>query len=172
LSFFQKFMKTLYIVRHAKSSWDEPGLTDHDRPLNTTGIKKTKLVIEYLQNKNVMPDLIISSSARRAKDTAFQIADGIGYPPSEIVIDKNMYHASADTIFNELFALPDDIQSVMIFGHNPTLTYFVNQFLEPPIVNLPTTGVVAVEFATNKWTEIGSAKYRNRFTVFPKMLKK
>jgi len=165
-------MKTLYIVRHAKSSWDSPELADHDRPLNRTGIKKTKLVIDYLQNKKVMPDLMISSSALRAKDTAIQIALGLGYPPDKIIIDKNMYHASSDTIFNEIYALSDTIKSVMFFGHNPTLTYFVNQFLEPPIVNLPTTGIVAVEFATDKWTEIGSAKYRNRFTIFPKMLKK
>lgn len=164
-------MKTLYIVRHAKSSWEEIGLPDHDRPLNAAGVKKTKLVIDYLRNKNILPDLIISSTAKRAKDTAFQIAEGIGYPHSDIVLDKNIYHASAETIFDELYALPDKVESVMIFGHNPTLTYFVNQFLDPPIVNLPTTGMVALEFACNKWNEISSAKYRNRFTIFPKMLK-
>jgi phosphohistidine phosphatase len=165
-------MKTLYIVRHAKSSWEEPGLADHNRPLIETGIKKTKLVIEYLQNKKIIPDLMISSSATRAKDTAFLIAEGLGYPIEQIIIDKKLYHASPEEILDELYALPENISSVMIFGHNPTLTYFVNQFLEPTIINLPTTGVVAIEFATDKWTEIVTAKYRTRFVIFPKMLKK
>lgn len=164
-------MKTLYIVRHAKSSWEEPGLPDHDRPLIAAGIKKTKLIIDFLQKKHVMPDLMISSSATRAKETAFIIAEGLGYPQEQIIIDQKIYHASTDSIFSELYALPDNVSSVMIFGHNPTLTYFVNQFLSPTIINLPTSGVVAIEFATDKWTEIDAAKYRNRFTVFPKMLK-
>jgi len=164
-------MKTLYIVRHAKSSWDEPGLADHDRPLIAAGIKKTNLIIDYLKNKNVLPDLIISSSATRAKNTAFLIAKGLGYPLAEVIVDVKMYHASPEAILNELYALPDNVSSVMIFGHNPTLTYFVNQFLEPTIVNLPTSGVVTIEFATDNWTEIGAAKFRNLFTVFPKMLK-
>lgn len=164
-------MKTIYIVRHAKSSWDEPGLADHDRPLIATGIKKTNLVIDYLNSKKVMPGLMITSTARRAKDTAFLVADGLGYPQSQIIVDKKIYHASPDSILDELFSIPDSINSVMVFGHNPTLTYFVNQFLDPPIVNLPTSGVVAIEFDTDKWVEISAVKYRNRFTVFPKMLR-
>lgn len=164
-------MKTIYIVRHAKSSWDEPGLTDHDRPLIATGIKKTKLIIDFLKKKKVFPDLIITSSAMRAKNTAFLVAKDLGYPLDQIIIDEKMYHASPDSILDALYTLSDDISSVMIFGHNPTLTYFVNQYLEPPIINLPTSGVVAIEFATEKWTEIGASKYRNRFKVFPKMLR-
>ena len=164
-------MKTVYIVRHAKSSWDEPGVDDHGRPLLAAGIKKTKLVIDFLKNKNVMPDLMITSSALRAKDTAFLIANGLGYTHSDIIVDEKMYHASPDSIMDELYALDDEINSVMIFGHNPTLTYFVNQFIEPTIVNLPTSGVAAFEFVTDKWAEIGAAKCRTLFTVFPKMLR-
>ena len=115
-------MKTVYIVRHAKSSWDEPGVDDHGRPLLAAGIKKTKLVIDFLKNKNVMPDLMITSSALRAKDTAFLIANGLGYTHSDIIVDEKMYHASPDSIMDELYALDDEINSVMIFGHNPTLT--------------------------------------------------
>lgn len=164
-------MKTIYIVRHAKSSWDEPGLSDHDRPLIAAGIKKTNLVIDYLKAKKVMPGLIITSTARRAKDTALLVADGLGYPYSKIIFDEKIYHASPNSIMDELYALDDQINSVMIFGHNPTLTYFVNQFLEPTIANLPTSGVVAIEFDTDKWVEIAAAKYRNWFSVYPKMLK-
>jgi phosphohistidine phosphatase len=164
-------MKTVYIVRHAKSSWEESGLADHDRPLVAAGRKKTKLVIDYLKKKKVLPDLILSSSAERAKNTAFLIASGLEYPIEEVVLDKKLYHASPEDILAELYGQPDSISSVMIFGHNPTLTYFVNQFMETPIINLPTSGVVAFEFATEKWTEINRVNYRTLFTVFPKMLK-
>jgi phosphohistidine phosphatase len=171
-AFFNKNkMKTIYIARHAKSSWDEPGLSDHDRPLIAAGIKKTNLVIDYLKAKKVMPGLIITSTARRAKDTALLVADGLGYPQSKVIFEEKMYHASPNSIMDELYTLEDGINSVMIFGHNPTLTYFVNQFLDPPIVNLPTSGLVAIEFDTGKWVDISAAKYRNRFTVFPKMLR-
>lgn len=170
LPLIYKKMKTVYIVRHAKSSWEEPGLADHDRPLAETGIKKTKPVIDFLKKKNVLPDLMLSSSALRAKETAFLLAEGLGYPQSAIDIVKKLYHASPDSILDELYSLSENIESVMIFGHNPTLTYFVNQFIDPPIINLPTSGVVAIEFATDKWTEISSSKNRNLFTVFPKMI--
>lgn len=164
-------MKTVYIVRHAKSSWEEPGLSDHERPLVAAGRIKTKLIIDFLKKKNLLPDLLLSSSAERAKNTAFLVADGLGYPIEEIVVDKKLYQASPDGILDELYFQPDSIRSIMIFGHNPTLTYFVNQYLETPIINLPTSGVVAIEFVTDKWTEVSSAKYRTLFTVFPKMLR-
>jgi phosphohistidine phosphatase len=164
-------MKTIYIVRHAKSSWDNPGVDDHDRPLAASGVKKTKLIIDFLKKNNVLPDLMMSSTAERAKKTAFMIANGLGYPIEEVLVDRKLYHASPDNILDELYIQPDSINSVMIFGHNPTLTYFVNQFIDPPIINLPTSGVVVIEFATEKWSEIGSAKYRTLFTVFPKMLR-
>lgn len=164
-------MKTIYIVRHAKSSWDNPSLTDHDRPLADTGIAKTKLIVEYLLKKNVRPELMISSSAVRARETAKLMAAGLGYPVDKIRIEDKLYHASPDSIADEMYALADNINSVMIFGHNPTLTYFVNQYLEPSIENLPTSGVVAIEFNTEMWNQIASSKNFIRFTIFPKMIR-
>ena len=164
-------MKTLYIVRHAKSSWDDFSLSDHDRPLSKTGVRKTGHIIEYLQKKGIKPDLFMSSSALRAKTTAFQIAGGLGVPAEKVKIEKQLYHADADSIYSTLLDLPDDIDSVMLFGHNPTLTYFVNNYLRPEIDNLPTSGVVSIGFRTDKWEKVIDAKFRINFVVFPRMLK-
>ena len=164
-------MKTIYIVRHGKSSWDDFNLSDHDRPLNKTGIKKTTRIVDYLKKKKVQPELFVSSSAVRAKTTAFQIAEGLGYPIQKVVIEESLYHAGEDDIFSALFGLPDGINSVMLFGHNPTLTDFVNNFLNPKIDNLPTTGVVSIVFKTDKWEKLAEANFQLNFVVFPGMLK-
>lgn len=164
-------MKTLYLVRHAKSSWEDTMLSDHDRPLLGVGIKKTKRIINFLVEKGIKPDLLKSSSARRALNTAKLIAVGIDYPEDKIEVEENLYHASSQTIYHELYALPDDINSIMLFGHNPTFTYFANEFLNPGIENLPTSGVVAITFETDKWEDLGVADFKTKFVVTPKMLK-
>ena len=166
-----KKVKTIYIVRHAKSSWDDFELSDHDRPLLPVGVKKTKKVISFLVDKKVKPDLIIASSAVRAYETAKLVAEGIGYEVGQIVKSKALYHAGVDEIYNELFSVDNDINSVMLFGHNPTLTYFANVFINREIDNLPTSGVVSVEFKTDSWETIANAKFKVNFVVFPRMIK-
>ncbi len=164
-------MKTLYIVRHAKSSWDDFTLADHDRPISKSGMRKTIRVVDYLKKHGVLPGLFISSSALRAKTTAFQIAEGLGYPVEKVKIERKLYHAGPGDIFDVLSAVPNDIGSVMLFGHNPTLTLFVNRFLDPGIDNLPTTGVVSIGFETDKWENIVEAGFKINFVVTPGMLK-
>jgi len=166
-----KDMKTLYLVRHAKSSWDDLNLSDHERPLSPAGIKKTGKIVNFLKKKNIMPGLMISSSAVRALATAKLIARGIGYPADKIKTDPALYHASEDTILDAVYGLPDDLESVMLFGHNPAFTYFVNYYLTPPLENLPTTGVVSIRFTTHHWENIGNSGFKINFVVFPKMLK-
>lgn len=164
-------MKTLYVVRHAKSSWDDPTLSDHDRPLNETGVRKTKIIVEYLKRNKVKPDLFKSSSALRALSTAEIIAGALDYPIEEIEVEENLYHASSETVFNELYVLPNSINSVMIFGHNPTFTYFVNGFVNPEMDNLPTSGVVSISFETDEWEKIAMVDYKVNFVVTPKLLR-
>jgi len=163
-------MKTIYIVRHAKSSWGDFDVSDHERTLMPIGIKKTKKVIGFLKRENVSVDLIISSSAVRAFETAKLIADAIGYDSDLIVKNKTLYHAGVDDVYNELFAIDNSINSVMIVAHNPTLTDFVNEFVESPITNLPTTGVVSVSFDVDSWENMVNAKFKVNFVVFPRML--
>ena len=163
--------KTIYVVRHAKSSWDNLALSDHDRPLLPVGIKKTNRIIQYLRSKKILPELFISSSAVRAFKTATLIAKGIGYETDDIDKRKELYHAGIDEIYQELFSIDNSVNSVMIFGHNPTFTYFVNNFVSPEIDNLPTSGVVSVEFKAKSWVSIANAKFKIKFVVYPRMLK-
>lgn len=165
-------MKTLYIVRHAKSSWEFTGLGDHERPLLDKGKQRTKLIAEYLKKNNVSPDLLISSHATRAYDTAVLIAKAIGYPTESIQINKMLYHANDEDIFDEICEVPDTVQSLMIVGHNPTFTDFANQFLDSKIEWLPTSGVVSVSFNTENWGKIKETKSSLNFVIFPKMLNK
>lgn len=164
-------MKTLFIVRHAKSSWEDPQLSDHDRPLLPIGTKKTKRIAKYLLERQIVPDLMLSSTARRAYETAKLVAENIGYPIDLIKTSTELYHAGSGDIFTELYAVDNTINSVMIFGHNPTFTYFVNQYLDPRIENLPTSGLVSVDFVCDKWEDINVSKFQVNFVVFPRMLK-
>ncbi|MCB2206676.1 MAG: histidine phosphatase family protein [Bacteroidetes bacterium] len=164
-------MKTLYIVRHAKSSWSDRSLSDHERLLMRKGIVKTKKITDFLSKQIKCPDLLLSSTAVRAKKTADLVAKELDYPEDRIVTSKALYHADSEEIFDEIYGISNNINNLMIFGHNPGLTYFVNLFLRPTIENLPTSGVVSIEFITDKWEEISEAKFHVNFVVFPKMLK-
>lgn len=165
-------MKTVYIVRHAKSSWDFPHLSDHERPLLEKGKKRTRLINDFLIKNKISADLIVSSHAVRAHETAKIIARAIDYPQDAIRIDRMIYHSNADRLIDQFYDLSNDFESVMLVGHNPTLTNFANHYLEEKIEWLPTSGVVCIEFDTDKWEDISMAKYRTIFTVYPKMLKK
>jgi len=164
-------MKTLYIVRHAKSSWDHPGLPDYERPLLESGKSRTKKIIDYLIDHHATPGLIMSSHANRAKETASMIAAGLKYPIDKIMIADVIYHGNDDDIFNLILGLSNETETVMIVGHNPTFTSLANQFLIEPIDWLPTSGVVCVEFKTDKWENIIQAEKRTKFVISPKLIR-
>lgn len=164
-------MKTVYIVRHAKSSWDFPHLSDHERPINKKGKKRTRIITDYLSKNKITIDLIISSHAVRASETAGIIARAIDYPAESIRIDRMIYHTNADRLIEQFFTLPNEVSSVMLVGHNPTLTNFVNNYLDDKIDWLPTSAVVCMKFNTNNWEDISMAKHENVFAISPRMLK-
>jgi len=166
----QMTMKTLYILRHAKSSWKSPELTDEQRPLLEKGKKRTRKTIEYMLKKGIVPEVIVSSHAIRAQETARIVAYGIKFPQQEITYSHNLYNCEADGIFNELYAYGDEINSVLIVGHNPALTNFINKFFDPPVDYLPTSGLAAIKFNTDKWTNIPLAEAKPLFLAFPKEL--
>lgn len=163
-------MKTLYFIRHAKSSWDFPQLADDERPLTEKGIKRTKKLGSYLGNNEILPELIISSYANRAFHTAQIIAKKIGFPEKDIKIDRSIYSSSIDNIFSIIFGISDNYNSIMLFGHNPTFTNLANYFIENKIENLPTSGFVSIEFETENWNEIANCKIKNTTVIFPKEL--
>ena len=164
-------MKTLYIVRHAKSSWDYSGLPDDQRPLLEKGKKRTKRIIDFLLDKEVVVDYIISSPAVRAFETARIIGKALKHEADEIRKDNLLYQADAERLHNLFFDLPSGMDSLMIFGHNPTLTNFANKFIINKIDSIPTSGVVCIDFNIDKWEDISSLKSELRFFITPKMLK-
>ncbi len=144
-------MKTLTIVRHAKSSWDHPGLSDRERPLNRRGERDAPVMGQRLRKNSIRPSQIISSPATRAWATARIIAAAIGYPLEFLQREKSLYHASVETILDVIVAQDPGFNSLMIVGHNPGLTDFAN-YLSPGLTNnLPTAGVVSVEIDQADW---------------------
>jgi phosphohistidine phosphatase len=164
-------MKTLYIVRHAKSSWDNPGLEDHQRPLLEKGKKRTRYVIDYLLNEKTEVDLIVSSHAVRAYETARIIANALQYPTDRIMISKNLYFGDPESFFDIFYDLSDEINSLMLVGHNPGFTTFANYFLDKRIDNLPTSGIVSISFEMNNWENIHDSKRKTKFVVSPRQLR-
>jgi phosphohistidine phosphatase len=164
-------MKTLYLMRHAKSTWEEPGVSDFDRPLLPKGNKKTKLVVDFLLKRETSIDLMISSPAVRAFETAKIMAAGLNYPPGEIRTDRKIYDGYYDRILDIIYGTSNQIGSLMIFGHNPTITNLANLFLHPGIEGMPTSCVVCLSFNTDKWEDIPSQEAIQEFIIFPKMLK-
>ena len=163
-------MKTLYLVRHAKSSWENPGLGDAERPLMGKGIRKSKLVIESLQKKQIIPDLIISSPAVRAIETARIFARGLGYPEEKIMIERKIYEGNYDHILDIIYGTSNKIDSLMLFGHNPTFSNLANLLVHPGIDDMPTSAVVGISFAADKWEDVPNAKSRLLFVFTPKNL--
>lgn len=161
-------MKTLYLVRHAKSSWDDLSMNDLDRPLNTRGKKDAPHMGKLLANMNIKPDLLLSSPAKRAKTTAFAMAEPLGKAKTEVQLNDDLYHASAGELIKVISAVDDSVNSLMLFGHNPGLTFLANRFSPGIIDNIPTTGVVCFEFYTFKWADMEDADAQLKFFEFPK----
>ncbi len=146
------------------------GIDDFHRPLLDKGIEKTKKVIKYLNHLQINVDKIISSPAVRALETAKLIAAGIDFPKEKILIEPRIYEGSVDRIVDLIYATEDTFDSLMIFGHNPAITYLANLFLNPGVEFIPTMGIACVSFDTDKWSEIPLAETKNEFILFPKSL--
>lgn len=147
-------MKTLLIVRHAKSSWKDPALLDHQRPLNKRGKKAAPEMGKRLRKKGLWPDIIISSDARRAMDTAVSMAEMLILSPKLIRQNPAFYHSTPDRILDAVHQFEDKWKQVMLVGHNPGFTELANRFYPHTIANLPTAGVVELRFKTGVWRRI------------------
>lgn len=163
-------MRTLLILRHGKSAWDQPIQDDFDRPLITKGVERTHLIAETLLQKGIVPGLIVCSPAARTMQTARIVAETLHYPVEQILSDRNLYFESTDEYFSTVFSAPDSIQTLMIVGHNPMSTAFANYFLTDKIDNLPTSGLVAIESAAKSWTDFVNDEWKQLFMLFPKKL--
>ncbi len=161
-------MKTLYIVRHAKSSWDYPHLSDFDRPLNKRGKRDVPDMGERLSKAGILPSLIVSSPANRAINAAKGIAEKIGYPLNKIIEDQNIYHAGTGNLKRIIAGTPNQYDSLMIFGHNPGFTWLINDLCDFYLDNLPTCAICGIEFDISSWSDIKNQKGRKVFYDYPK----
>lgn len=161
-------MKTLYLIRHAKSSWDFPDLTDHDRPLNKRGKRDAPEMGRRLKEKQILPDSMVSSTALRAMTTCQVIANAIGYPENRIMSDRNVYHAGIGTLLQVVRNTSETADSLMLFGHNPGFTDFANRLAGTDIWNIPTCAVFACTFEVNRWSDADFGKGKLLFFDYPK----
>ena len=143
--------KRITLIRHAKSSWKYPGLTDFDRPLNGRGKRNAPFMGGVLRQKGESFDLLYSSPAKRAIKTAVAIAREVGYEPTAIQQSESLYHASDHTLFDFISAIDDTLDAVALVGHNPGLTDLANRMCGTEIDNIPTAGVVACEIPIELW---------------------
>ena len=162
-------MKTLYLIRHAKSSWKEMNIRDKERPLNQRGKRDAPVMGKLLKKMNIKPDLIISSPAVRALTTAKFIAKEIEYPKSEIVIVENFYMADSIELSDEVSKSDDKYKNIMLFGHNPGITDLLNLLCKENIDN--TCSIACIQFEIDSWGEIKSKKGKLVFFEFPKKVK-
>jgi phosphohistidine phosphatase len=160
-------MKTLFLIRHAKSSWGAPALTDIDRPLNHRGKRDAPKVGERLARRPVKPDLILSSPATRALTTAQIIAKKLDYKRKNIVVDDRLYAVEADELLGVIRRLDDRVDSVMLTGHNPELTGLAHR-LSSEITHLPTCAVAEFTFDAKSWSRIGKDKPAKVVLDYPK----
>lgn len=160
--------KQLLICRHAKSSWDDASLSDVERPLNKRGRRDAPEMGRRLAERGLLPDLILASHATRAWTTAEAYADRLGYPPDRIQVDPGLYTATAASLLALVRALEPRLGRVLLVGHNPECTSFANLLGNLDLDNLPTGGIVALEFHTRSWQEILPGQGQLLFVDFPK----
>lgn len=162
-------MKTLYIVRHAKSSWEYEGIKDIDRPLKKRGIEDAYLIGEALSKQIETPSVFVSSCANRALHTAVIFSYAFNYPLAYLKISKSLYNFSDGYLIKTVKALDDAFSSAIIFSHDHGISDFVNKFGDKPLDHVPTCGVVGISFKTDHWKNVKKGK--TILTEFPKFHK-
>ena len=162
-------MKTLYLLRHAKSSWSFDDLSDHDRPLNGRGRDDAPRMGQALHARAILPDVVLASSAIRALSTAVLVTRELGYPHDKIRVEPSIYQADVATLLGLVHTLPAAAGSALLVGHNPTFTDLANE-LSPasPIQEMPTAGVVCLRFAVERWADVARANAEFYFFDYPK----
>ncbi len=161
-------MKNLILIRHAKSSWEAP-LKDIDRPLEQRGINDAHLVatncIKYIPSTFV----ILSSTAKRASETALIFAQNILYPIESIIFKEELYTFDEKQLEEVIKSSDNNFENIILFGHNDAITSFVNKFGDVCINNVPTAGFVSLQFETDDWQKIKKGKTKK--IIFPKKIK-
>ncbi|MEM9836686.1 MAG: histidine phosphatase family protein [Bacteroidota bacterium] len=162
-------MKTLYFIRHAKSSWDDLSLSDHDRPLNARGQRDTPFMAALLHSVQPDVDGMYTSTAKRALTTALSFAEVYGLPAAELVQTRHLYHAYPETITAVVRSFPADWDTALLFCHNPGITDMANQLDHTEyLANVPTCGIVGSQADIVKWADWAPEKATRHRYYYPK----
>jgi phosphohistidine phosphatase len=161
-------VKRLYLIRHAKSSWSNPDLDDFDRPLNKRGKEDCPKMAARLGRAGISPDLIVASPAKRAKKTAICMAKGTGYSKKRISYDGELYLGSFSSYLRLIAELLSKVDTLFLVGHNHTMTELAEYLTGSQLVNVPTCGIVGVEYAGQDGFSSRAGEGRLLFFDFPK----
>ena len=168
-------MRRLHLLRHAKSSWDDPTLRDRDRPLAPRGRRAATRIARWARKHEVRPQLVVSSNAVRARDTLRRVLPGLGEP--EVWIEVSLYAASAETLLERVRALPDEVEEAMLVGHNPGLVDLLLLLAEPGELReraeakVPTGALATLEADVGRWEDLAPGGARLVAFVVPRELK-
>jgi phosphohistidine phosphatase len=163
-----QFMKTLLLIRHAKSSWDQPGLTDFDRTLNERGKKDAPAMAKRVKEKGLEPDHLISSPAKRARKTAKCFAEEFGFKKEDIKLVEALYGATPTEFLQVVKDIDDSYSVVAIFSHNPGITEFASTLTNVRVDDMPTCAVFAMQIETDTWKDFVAAEKNFLFFDYPK----
>jgi phosphohistidine phosphatase len=162
-------MKILLLIRHAKSSWDDPAQKDFDRPLNARGLKDAPMMARRLLDKKVKIDAFISSPAKRAKKTCELFMKEYKANEDKIILQSKLYMAEPDLFFQTIKKIDPAVEHAVIFSHNNGITEFVNRLTKVRIDNMPTCSVFAIKIHSNHWTDFEKAEKEFWFFDYPKL---
>jgi phosphohistidine phosphatase len=162
-------MKQLLLIRHAKSSWDDPLQNDIDRPLNKRGKKDSPVMAERLLDKKIKLDAFISSPAERALSTCIYFAKTYDVKKKEIIQVDELYNAQVENFYNVISEVDDSFDSIALFSHNPGVTEFANELTDVHVDDMPTCSIFAVKADIEKWKEFTEGEKLFWFFDYPKL---
>lgn len=163
-------MKRVWLLRHAKSSWDDASLADHDRPLAARGVRAANRIARWAGAHDVRPGLVLCSTALRARATLALVLDGLGEPMVEF--DGALYHASAADLLERLRVLPADAADVLLVGHNPGLHDLTGLLAPPGAEAFPTGALAELRLEIGSWPDVGAACAQLEALIVPRALKR
>lgn len=161
-------MKTLYLIRHAKSSWENRNISDFERGLNDRGKRDAPFMAKLLKEKNTAIDLILSSPANRALSTAKIFAKEFDITSDNIIEEDNIYEADRNDLLKILMETNNSVNNLILFGHNPGITYLSNYLCNFETDNMPTCGIICMQLDFDSWKYLGNKTCSFKFFEYPK----
>ncbi|NTU52331.1 MAG: histidine phosphatase family protein [Chlorobiaceae bacterium] len=161
-------MKVIYLVRHAKAGWHDPTIADFERPLTTRGHAEADSMSTHLLHQGIIPELLVSSPATRALETAQIFADTLGIETGEIRHNIDIYEGDTEALATIVQALDDAFETIMLFGHNPTISSLIRWLTGKPTDAMETCGIARIDLECDRWHEAGEESGTLTWYEYPK----